>query len=220
VRERHALVLVFLRDGHDEAEVRAHELLERLLVVLPDEAGEAGLLVPVDQRVLADLLQVLVQGGLPGGTPARGKRHGVPVLVETTAAPGRRGKETDRRAPAARTWHRIEPRRRTRNSLRSGAEVVRVREDGPADRSISGSALPGGPTGRCGPTRAHRPAPAGRSSRRATDARGSGPDRRSPSTSSPRCCPGCRRARSNGPPGRRSGPSCRGSARSAGACSR
>jgi hypothetical protein len=36
VGKRHALVLVLLRDRDDEAEIGAHERVERFLVVLPD----------------------------------------------------------------------------------------------------------------------------------------------------------------------------------------
>jgi hypothetical protein len=61
VRERDALVLVLLGDRDDEAQVGAHERVERLLVVGADALGEAHLLLARDQRIDADVAQVLVE---------------------------------------------------------------------------------------------------------------------------------------------------------------
>src|SRR5207247_8049965 len=61
VGERHALVLVLLGDRHHEAEVRAHQLVERLLFPLLDPLRKRDLLLAGDERVLADLPEILVQ---------------------------------------------------------------------------------------------------------------------------------------------------------------
>ena len=48
--------------GHDEAQVGAGQLLERLLVALADALGEFDFLFGGHQFLAADLLQILVQG--------------------------------------------------------------------------------------------------------------------------------------------------------------
>src|SRR5690242_4966194 len=53
IRERDALVLILLRDGHDEAEIRAHQLVERFLIALANALRQPHLLVARDQRVRA-----------------------------------------------------------------------------------------------------------------------------------------------------------------------
>src|SRR5260370_1358050 len=64
IRERHALVLVLLGYGDDEPQVRADELAERFLVALLDALGQRDFFLTGDQRVLADLAQVLIQRSL------------------------------------------------------------------------------------------------------------------------------------------------------------
>ena len=61
VGQRHALVLILLGHGDDEAEVAAHELVQRLAVAGADALGEIHFLFLRDQRILADLAEILVQ---------------------------------------------------------------------------------------------------------------------------------------------------------------
>src|SRR5688572_5534124 len=61
VRERDALVLILLRDRHDEAEVRPNQLVQRLLIVRADALRQRDLLVARDQRVRADVAEILVE---------------------------------------------------------------------------------------------------------------------------------------------------------------
>jgi len=61
VRERHALVLILLGDGDDEAEVAADQLVERLALSDPDTLRKADFFFLRDQRVLADFPKVLVE---------------------------------------------------------------------------------------------------------------------------------------------------------------
>ena len=71
-----AAVLVFLRDGDDEAQVALDELLERILVAGADLPRELDLLRSLEQRIGADLVEVLVEDvalGLAGRDP-RGRR--------------------------------------------------------------------------------------------------------------------------------------------------
>ena len=67
VRERQALTLVPLGHGDDEAEVRAHHLVERLLVALLDAHRQLDLVVGRQERDLTDLLEILVQHPLGTG---------------------------------------------------------------------------------------------------------------------------------------------------------
>ena len=53
--------LGLIRDGDDEAQVRAHELVERLLVCHADALRKAHFLVTRDERIDADVAQVLVE---------------------------------------------------------------------------------------------------------------------------------------------------------------
>src|SRR5690606_29156330 len=64
VAERHALVLVLLGDGYDEAEVGADELIERFFVALADPLGQLDLVLALEQRIRADLLEVLIERAL------------------------------------------------------------------------------------------------------------------------------------------------------------
>ena len=73
VGERDALVLILLGDRDDEAEVAAHQLVERLAVARADPLGEADLFLLRNQRVLADLAEILVQRSfVERGTPLAG----------------------------------------------------------------------------------------------------------------------------------------------------
>jgi hypothetical protein len=56
-----ALVLVFLGDGYDEPQVGAHQLVQRLRIVLFDSLREGDLFLSRDQRILADFPQILIQ---------------------------------------------------------------------------------------------------------------------------------------------------------------
>src|SRR5690606_4591071 len=85
VAEGDALVLILLGDRDDEAEVRSDQLVERLLVALLDQAGELRLLLPAEEWVCTDLLEVLVEG---------------PLLV----SPSTRGSETHAALRAAATF--------------------------------------------------------------------------------------------------------------------
>jgi hypothetical protein len=67
VAERDALILVLLGDGHDEPEVGADERVERFLFPLPDPLGQLDLPFASQQRIGADLLQVLVEGAFLEG---------------------------------------------------------------------------------------------------------------------------------------------------------
>src|SRR5581483_10484888 len=67
-------VLVLLGHGDDEAQVALDELLQRILVAGADLSSELDLLRPLEQRVGADLVEVLVEdialrlvGRDPGG---------------------------------------------------------------------------------------------------------------------------------------------------------
>jgi hypothetical protein len=64
VGERDTLVLVLLGHRDDEAEVAADQLVEGLTIAGADPLGEADLLLLRNQRVLADLTEILVQGSL------------------------------------------------------------------------------------------------------------------------------------------------------------
>src|SRR5688500_4823808 len=61
VDEGQAAVLVFLRDGNDEAQVALHQLLECILVSSTDLTGNLDLLVALEQRVGAYLIEVLIE---------------------------------------------------------------------------------------------------------------------------------------------------------------
>src|SRR4051794_16459227 len=61
VGQGHALVLVLLGHRHDEAEVAADQLVERLAISDPDTLRKADFFFLRDQRVLADFPKVLVQ---------------------------------------------------------------------------------------------------------------------------------------------------------------
>src|SRR2546422_5311192 len=73
VREGDALVLVLLRDRHHETEVAAHQLVEGFLLLLPDAPGEVDFFLLRDQRIPADLAQVLIQRAVIGGRSALGR---------------------------------------------------------------------------------------------------------------------------------------------------
>jgi len=64
VGQRHAAVLVFLRDADDEAQVGAGQLLDRLFVALLGEGAQLLLTVRCDQLVPTDVAQILVQRAL------------------------------------------------------------------------------------------------------------------------------------------------------------
>src|SRR5204863_6672446 len=108
-------VLIFLRDADDEPQVRPHELVERFLITLANALRERDLVFPRDERIDADVAQVLIQralferrllvvrsGGHAGGSRAaaaprpitveaeweyRPVGSGEPVLVHALAEP-------------------------------------------------------------------------------------------------------------------------------------
>ena len=76
IDEREAAVLVFLGDGDDEAQVALDELLEGVLVAGADLLGEVDLLGALEQRIGADLVEVLVEDvalGLVRRDPSGGR---------------------------------------------------------------------------------------------------------------------------------------------------
>ena len=83
IGKRYSLIAVLLGHRHHEAQIGAHEFVERLLFPAADSPGESGLFFLVDKRVSADLLEVLVQRALDGTrketshltTPIRGPQH-------------------------------------------------------------------------------------------------------------------------------------------------
>src|SRR4029077_4367636 len=88
IREGDALVLIFLGDGDDEAQVGANELVQRLLFAALDALGQRDLFLARDQGVLADLAQVLIERSLVERGPLRGvELHGLVTLqARTTTA--------------------------------------------------------------------------------------------------------------------------------------
>ena len=89
VDEREAAVLVFLGDGDDEAQVALHELLERVLVAGADLPRELDLLRTLEQRVGADLVEVLVEDvalGLAWERSPAGPRGGARRLTSVMMA--------------------------------------------------------------------------------------------------------------------------------------
>src|SRR5690606_21077715 len=76
VGQREPLALVLLRDGDDEAEVGADELVEGRRVALFDPAGELDLLLGLEQGDLPNLLEVLVQHALLAGDVHRSRCGG------------------------------------------------------------------------------------------------------------------------------------------------
>ena len=61
VEEEHVRVAEALRVGDDEAEIRLHELLERLAIVLLHQIAEFLLALGSETRNSGDLLKILVQ---------------------------------------------------------------------------------------------------------------------------------------------------------------
>jgi hypothetical protein len=61
VGKRNALVLVLLGHRYDEAEVAAHQLVEGLLFAQADPLRQRHLLLLRDQRIPADLAEILIQ---------------------------------------------------------------------------------------------------------------------------------------------------------------
>ena len=61
IGEGDALVLIFLGDRHDEAQVRPDELVQRFLIVHPDALRQLDLVLARDQRIGADVAEVLVE---------------------------------------------------------------------------------------------------------------------------------------------------------------
>ena len=61
VGERHALILILLRDRDDEAKVGAHQLVERFLVAGADVLRQPHFFIARDQRIRADIPQVLIE---------------------------------------------------------------------------------------------------------------------------------------------------------------
>src|SRR5436305_4144471 len=128
IGERDTLILVLLRDRHHEPQVGAHQLVERLGIALLDPLRERHFLLTGDQRVLADLAEILVERSLiERGTFRRVQLHGritLPGLHD--AAPYRMARRTDGAerggvppSPAAQ-WM-TEPSRRQRMSVSQGS---------------------------------------------------------------------------------------------------
>src|SRR2546423_2354575 len=67
IGERNALILVFLGDGDDEAEIGAHQRIECLLILLSDTLRELDLHLAVDEGKGADVPQVLIERSFVDG---------------------------------------------------------------------------------------------------------------------------------------------------------
>src|SRR5687767_4530231 len=61
IRERYTLVLIFLRDRNDEAEIRPDELVECFLVVGANALRESDFLLARDKRIDADVPKILIE---------------------------------------------------------------------------------------------------------------------------------------------------------------
>jgi hypothetical protein len=75
IGERDALILILLGHRHDEPEVRAHQLVQRLLIVHPNALRQSHLFLTVDQRIDADVTQVLVERAFVVRRLFRGRWH-------------------------------------------------------------------------------------------------------------------------------------------------
>ena len=75
IGKRHPLVLILLRHRHHEPEVGADQLVERLLFPTLDTLRKARLFSLVDQRILADLFEVLVKRSFPESAFTGSKPH-------------------------------------------------------------------------------------------------------------------------------------------------
>src|SRR5690606_27166679 len=139
-------VLVLLGDADHEAQVRAHQLLDRLLVARACATAQLDLLLRRDQLVLADLPEILIQcATLLGGTPDEAQRKlagrpatSLPFLLLPCI---RRGghqtlRFTESRAP--RFVQRGAPADHARN-LPTKAPVGCLRADGRAPRISAAS---------------------------------------------------------------------------------
>ena len=139
----------FFATRDDEAQVGAHELVERLLIALADALGERDLLFPRDQRIDADVAQILIERALFErrlllfGVVAMRRFRGVQRLRCRAASGGGEG-----RAVAA--WRlRFSARARravstghgsaTRNRRRSRARSCSTRPSGRPRSSESGT---------------------------------------------------------------------------------
>ena len=191
--------------------------------------GELGLPLAVDQRVGADLAQVLIQGlGLDGDLASGGAAHGSPCSWQggepgnadrgdTGRAPGGirarggvradvrgSGADGERGSPRARAlgWM-MEERRRGLSSPRRARDQA-VHSGSSADHLADPAPAHVGEPGEGMQRDRGR-----RSSRRTWAGRGWRRRRGSPSSGSPRSCRGCRPGRSTSPAAPRWGPSCR-----------
>ena len=61
IRKRNPLILILLGNGNHESEIAAPQLVERLGLAGTDALGKRNLFLLVDQRILADLAEVLVE---------------------------------------------------------------------------------------------------------------------------------------------------------------
>ena len=88
VDEGQAAVLVFLGDGDDEAQVALDELLEGVLIAGANFLREVDLFRPLEERIGADLIEVLVEdialgsfGAIPAGAARRRRRLSSVMLL-------------------------------------------------------------------------------------------------------------------------------------------
>src|SRR6185437_6350617 len=90
IGEGDALVLILLRHRDDKAQVGANERVQGLLVIDPDSLRQLDLILPRDQRIDADIAEVLVQRAfLVGGSPAFRRCHaaGCSLVADDRAGP-------------------------------------------------------------------------------------------------------------------------------------
>src|SRR5690606_38794739 len=165
VAERHALVLVLLGDRHDEAEVRAHQLVERFLIARANLLRELDLLLALEQRIRADLLEVLIQraflvhplaGRIETHTTLRRCDTKVATLPATLRAP--RGAGDLWIMP--RRQHRptgFRPARGAYRALPVSCHLMNGNRRDPAGGSAARAVARRSETERCRPSRACRP---------------------------------------------------------------
>src|SRR5450759_182567 len=64
IGKRDALVLILLGHRYDKAQVRPHQLVERLLVVHADPSRQRRFFIAGNQRIDADVPEILIEGAL------------------------------------------------------------------------------------------------------------------------------------------------------------
>ena len=88
IGEGESLVLVLLRDRHDETQVRLDHGLQGLLVSVPDAPGQFLFVLRLKQFRIADFLQVDVQRLVISNLDLLGKLHSALPPCQYAACPG------------------------------------------------------------------------------------------------------------------------------------